>query len=97
MGIYFDAPDGTRYRVFDMAWRDGEIVVADPPLPWAATRLFRPPQGEVRFYPLAFLELHPEWSREPTPEMLAILFAHSEPGGKASERTLGEGPNQRGS
>lgn len=88
--VYFTAPDGTRYRVLDATWRDGKRVIADPPAAWATTRIFRPADGRWRFYPLAYLELHPEWTLEPTPEMLTILFARSEAGGSVEGLTLGE-------
>lgn len=88
--VYFTAPDGTRYRVLDSAWRDGKRVFANPPARWATTRIFRPAEGRIRFYPLAYLEIHPEWTIEPTPEMLAIQFARSEGGSKATELTLAE-------
>jgi hypothetical protein len=79
-----------RYRVLDTRWHEGKQRCADPPAPWATTRVFRPEQGRWRFYPLGYLELHPEWSIEPTPEMLAILFARSELGGKTVDLTLAE-------
>jgi hypothetical protein len=88
--VYFTAPDGVRYRVLDSAWHNGKRVVANPPAPWASTRIFRPEQGTLRFYTLAYLELHPEWTLEPTPEMLAIMFARSSSGGRAKAITLGE-------
>lgn len=88
--VYFTAPDGTRYRVLDTRWRGGKCYYADPPAAWATTRIFRPTEGRLRFYPLGYLELHPDWTLEPTPEMLAILFARSEAGGKAEALTLAE-------
>jgi hypothetical protein len=86
--VYFTAPDGITYRVLDSAWRKGKRLLANPPAAWATTRIFRPREGRWRFYPLGYLELHPEWTLEPTPEMLAILFARSEPGGNANDLTL---------
>lgn len=38
---------------------------------------------------------HPEWTLEPTPEMLAILFARSEGGGKVEGPTLAKGAARR--
>jgi hypothetical protein len=87
--VYFTAPDGVVYRVFDTAWKDGKRIAANPPAEWATTRVFRAESGEQRFYPLAFLELHTE-TREPRPEWLARQFARSERGGSGAARTLAE-------
>jgi hypothetical protein len=87
--VYFTAPDGTRYRVLDTAWKDGRRVVANPPAAWATTRVFNAEDGSSRFYPLAFLELHDE-TKEPKPEWLARQFARSERGAGKGARTLAE-------
>lgn len=65
--IYFTAPDGTRYRVLDTAWKDGKTIAANPPAAWATTRAFRAKDGTRRFSPLAYLD-GTRWVRcgEPT-------------------------------
>jgi hypothetical protein len=42
--------DGITYRVFDAAMRDGRLIPADPPVPWATCRVFRPLEGHRRLY-----------------------------------------------
>lgn len=86
--VYFTAPDGTRYRVYDTAWKDGRTVAADPPVDWATNRVFVAEDGARRFYPLAYLTLHEDDSREPTPERLAWQFARSERGGSRQPSSL---------
>jgi hypothetical protein len=88
--VYFSAPDGTVYRVLDTAWRDGRHTAADPPAAWATTRVFRAESGERRFYPLAFLELYPDETREPRPEWLARQFARSEASGPRRPAALAQ-------
>lgn len=87
--VYFTAPDGTRYRVLDTAWKEGTTVYADPPAEWATTRVFRAEDGTRRFYTLAYCELHDE-TREPKSEWLTRQFARSERGGAGQARTLAE-------
>jgi hypothetical protein len=87
--IYITAPDGTRYRVFDTAWRDGKRVAANPPAEWATTRVFRAEDGSTRFYPLAYLELHGE-THEPKLEWLARQLAQAERGASSGAKTLAE-------
>jgi hypothetical protein len=87
--VYFTAPDGVVYRVLDTAWKDGRTIAADPPAGWATTRIFKAENGERRFYPLAFLELHDE-TKEPKPEWLARQFARSERSVGKGARTLAE-------
>lgn len=89
--IYFTDPDGERWRVLDTRWRDGRLYYADPPAPWATTRVFRAADRRERFCSLVGLrEIHPEWTLEPTPTMLSILFARSGRGRHWPERTLAE-------
>lgn len=85
--VYITSPDGTRYRVFDTAWKDGKRIAADPPVEWATTRVFRAEDGSTRFYPLAFLELHGE-THEPKPEWLARQLAKSERAGPLRAESL---------
>lgn len=48
---YFTA-DGVEYRVLDATMRAGELIVADPPVAWATSRVFRPREGHRRLYRL---------------------------------------------
>lgn len=82
---YFTAADGTRYRVLDSAWRNGKRVVADPPAPWATTRIFNPGGGTHRW-----CAIREEVNENPTDEQLAAEFALSEPGGRRVALSLGE-------
>lgn len=82
--------NGVAYRVLDCVWRIGARVFANLPATWGTTTSFRPANGRWRLYPLGLVELHPEWTWEPTPEMLAILLAHPEPGVKATVLTLAD-------
>jgi hypothetical protein len=45
--------DGIIYRVFDATMRGGKLIVADPPAPWATSRVFRPAKGHRRLYRLS--------------------------------------------
>jgi hypothetical protein len=42
--------DGVVYRVLDGITRRGKLIVADPPAPWATSRIFRPRTGYKRLY-----------------------------------------------
>lgn len=88
--VYFTAPDGTRYRVYDTAWdiNRGRDVHANPPAEWATNRVFVTEDGRRRFYSLGYLTIHEDDSREPTPERLAWQFARSERGGGQRSKSL---------
>ena len=58
--------DGQRYRVLDCTMRNGALVFANPPAPWATSRVFRPATGYRRLYRFVKGE-----SRDPTPDALA--------------------------
>jgi hypothetical protein len=45
--------DGITYRVFDATMRGGKLIVANPPVPWATSRVFRPRKGHRRLYRLS--------------------------------------------
>jgi hypothetical protein len=44
--------DGITYRVFDATMRGGKLIVANPPVSWATSRVFRPRKGHRRLYRL---------------------------------------------
>jgi hypothetical protein len=48
--VYFTAADGITYRVLDSTMRAGKLIVADPPAPWATSRVFRPATGYRRLF-----------------------------------------------
>jgi hypothetical protein len=63
--VRFVAADGVEYRVLDAAMRAGKLIVANPPVPWATSRVFRPREGPRRLYTFAKGE-----SRAPEPVAL---------------------------
>lgn len=95
--VYFTSPEGTVYRVWDTVRRGAKRFYANPPAPWATTRVFHASDGRERFVSLVcLLELHPEWSSAPTDDMLAILFARSERGRGWKSLSLAERASQLG-
>lgn len=48
--LRFTDSDGTVFRVLDATMRGGKLMVADPPVPWATSRVFRPREGHRRLY-----------------------------------------------
>lgn len=48
--VYFTDATGVRYRVLDATMRAGQMIVANPPAPWATFRVFRPQDGFRRLY-----------------------------------------------
>lgn len=92
--VYFTDADGERWRVLDARWRGGRWYYADPPVRWATTRVFVAADRRERFVSFGVFETHPEWTPDPTSEMLAILFARSERGKDWTQPTLGERAEQ---
>jgi hypothetical protein len=51
--------DGITYRVFDATMRGGKLIVANPPVPWATSRVFRPRKGHRRLQRADYLPTMP--------------------------------------
>ena len=63
--VYFTDACGVRYRVLDAMIRDGDMIVANPPIAFALFRVFRPETGQQRVY-----WLKPGEIRAPEPLLL---------------------------
>lgn len=48
--VYFTDASGVQYRVLDACMAKGVMVAANPPVPWATFRVFRPREGTRRLY-----------------------------------------------